>query len=138
MIESMATGTPVVAYRAGAVPEIILPEVTGYVCETFGAMVDAVPRVQRLDRAACRAHVEQRFSATAMADAYEYAYRRLVPGGCGEHRKSLARELAGRAGARFGRLAASANVSPPLRTRADVDRVWPSPYQPVPTREQNS
>jgi glycosyltransferase involved in cell wall biosynthesis len=78
MIESMATGTPVVAYRAGSVPEIILPEVTGYVCDTFGAMVEAVPLVRRLDRASCRAHVEQRFSAGAMADAYENAYRILL------------------------------------------------------------
>jgi glycosyltransferase involved in cell wall biosynthesis len=81
MIESMATGTPVVAYRAGSVPEIILPEVTGYICETFGEMVEAVPLVRGLDRANCRAHVEQRFSASAMADAYENAYRLLIGGG---------------------------------------------------------
>jgi glycosyltransferase involved in cell wall biosynthesis len=78
MIESMATGTPVVAYRAGSVAEIILPDVTGYICETFGEMVEAVPLVRGLDRARCRAHVEQRFSAGAMADAYEEAYRRLL------------------------------------------------------------
>ncbi len=79
MVESMATGTPVVAYRAGSVPEIVVPGVTGYVCDTFGEMVDAVQLVQGIDRAACRAHVEQRFSAGAMADAYESAFRRLVP-----------------------------------------------------------
>jgi glycosyltransferase involved in cell wall biosynthesis len=95
MIESMATGTPVVAYRAGAVSEIILPEVTGYVCETFGEMVEAVPLVAGLDRAMCRAHVEQHFSAAAMADGYENAYRGLIPGGDYEHPGIRAYELAG-------------------------------------------
>lgn len=43
MVEAMATGTPVVAYRAGAVPEIIVSGVTGFVCDTFRDMVDAIP-----------------------------------------------------------------------------------------------
>ena len=78
MVEAMATGTPVIAYRAGSVPEIVMDGVTGYVCETFREMLDAVPRVASLDRAACRALVEQRFSVEAMADGYERVYRRLV------------------------------------------------------------
>jgi glycosyltransferase involved in cell wall biosynthesis len=81
MIEAMATGTPVVAYRAGSVPEIIADGVTGFVCNTFTEMVEAVPRVRSLDRRACRAHVEKRFSAAAMADGYERAYRALLEGG---------------------------------------------------------
>jgi len=78
MVEAMATGTPVVAYRAGSVPEVIIDGVTGFICDTFTAMVDAVPRVASLDRAACRAHVERRFSAAAMAESYEDVYTLLA------------------------------------------------------------
>jgi glycosyltransferase involved in cell wall biosynthesis len=78
MAEAMATGTPVVAYRAGSVPEVVADGVTGYVCETFRQMLDAVPRVGAIDRAACRARVEAMFSAEVMADAYEAAYRALL------------------------------------------------------------
>ena len=77
MVEAMATGTPVVAYRAGSVPEVVVDGVTGFVCDTFHAMVEAVPRVRELDRAACRAHVKAHFSAAAMATGYEQVYRQL-------------------------------------------------------------
>jgi glycosyltransferase involved in cell wall biosynthesis len=62
MVESMATGTPVIAYRAGSVPEIIEHGVTGFVCDSVRSMVDAVPKIAGLDRRACRQHVEKRFS----------------------------------------------------------------------------
>jgi glycosyltransferase involved in cell wall biosynthesis len=78
MVEAMATGTPVVAYRAGSVSEVVADEVTGYVCETFQQMIEAVQRVGEIDRAACRARVETMFSAAVMADAYEAAYRGLL------------------------------------------------------------
>src|SRR5207248_6229736 len=68
MVEAMATGTPVIAYRAGSVPEIMVDGVTGFICDTFNSMITAIPKVAGLDRRACRAHVEQAFSATAMAD----------------------------------------------------------------------
>jgi glycosyltransferase involved in cell wall biosynthesis len=77
MVEAMATGTPVIAYRAGSVPEVVVHGVTGFVCPTLRAMVEAVPLVAGLDRAACRAHVEGRFSAQAMATGYERAYHAL-------------------------------------------------------------
>lgn len=78
MVEAMATGTPVVAYRAGSVPEVIVDGVTGYICDSFRAMVDAVPRVSSLDRGACRQHVARRFSAEAMAEGYEQAYAAVL------------------------------------------------------------
>jgi glycosyltransferase involved in cell wall biosynthesis len=78
MVEAMATGTPVVAYRAGSVPEIVVDGVTGFVCDSFRDMIEAVPQVQGLDRAACRRHVERMFSSAAMADAYEAAYSLLL------------------------------------------------------------
>ena len=78
MVESMATGTPVVAYRAGSVPEIIRHGETGFVCDKFTEMVQAVSRVDSIDRAACRRHVEKYFSPQAMATGYEQAYARLL------------------------------------------------------------
>jgi glycosyltransferase involved in cell wall biosynthesis len=78
MVEAMATGTPVIAYKAGSVPEVVADGVTGYVCETVHDMVEAVGNVERIDRAACRAHVERHFSPGAMADGYERAYRALL------------------------------------------------------------
>jgi glycosyltransferase involved in cell wall biosynthesis len=74
MVEAMATGTPVIAYRVGSVPEIVVDGVTGFVCETLHEMLEAVPRVRLLAREACRRRVEQYFTAQVMADAYEFVY----------------------------------------------------------------
>ncbi len=78
MVEAMATGTPVIAYRAGSVPEIVIDGVTGFVCDSLCEMVEAVPRVRELDRRACRQHVERNFSPQVMASKYEAIYRQLV------------------------------------------------------------
>ncbi len=80
MAEAMATGTPVIASRNGSVPEIVVDGVTGFVCSTIREMIEAVPKVASLDRAACRAHVEHRFTPAAMADGYEAIYRTLLAG----------------------------------------------------------
>jgi glycosyltransferase involved in cell wall biosynthesis len=74
MVEAMATGTPVIAYRAGSVPEVVVDGVTGFICDSFRGMVDAVARVPDIDRRACRTHVERHFSAAAMVAGYERAY----------------------------------------------------------------
>ncbi len=74
MVEAMATGTPVIAYHAGSVPEVVVEGVTGFICDTVHGMVEAVARIPAIDRAACRAHVEAHFSAAAMADGYERVY----------------------------------------------------------------
>jgi glycosyltransferase involved in cell wall biosynthesis len=83
MVESMATGTPVVAWRAGSVAEVVVNGVTGYIRDSMAGMVDAVQRVSDLDRAACRAHVERRFEASQMVDGYERAYQRVAADGVG-------------------------------------------------------
>lgn len=80
MVESMAAGTPVIAYRAGSVPEIIEHGVTGFVCDSVGSMVEAVPKIAGLDRRACRQHVEKRFSAGVMTSGYEEVYATIVGG----------------------------------------------------------
>ena len=80
MVESMATGTPVIAYRAGSVPEVIEEGVTGFICDSVRAMVEAVPKVEELDRRACRRYVEERFSAAAMTSGYEEVYEAVTGG----------------------------------------------------------
>jgi glycosyltransferase involved in cell wall biosynthesis len=78
MTESMACGTPVVAYRNGAVPEIIEHEKTGFVVDDFESFVIAIGRADEIDREVCRAAVEERFSTRAMVNGYEKLYRRLA------------------------------------------------------------
>ena len=78
VIEAMACGTPVVARPCGSVPELIEAGRTGFVVDTFDELVDAVKRVRTLDRAACRRHVEARFSIRRMVDDYESVYRHLT------------------------------------------------------------
>jgi len=74
MIESMACGTPVIAWRSGSVPEVVEPRVTGYIVDGMEAAVAAVERAGTLDRALIRQRFEQRFSAQRMAQDYLTVY----------------------------------------------------------------
>jgi glycosyltransferase involved in cell wall biosynthesis len=78
MIEAMACGTPVLAFRCGSVPEVIDDGVTGIIVETLEEAVDALPRVIALDRRKVRARFEQRFFAERMAKDYVAVYRKLL------------------------------------------------------------
>jgi glycosyltransferase involved in cell wall biosynthesis len=78
MIEALACGTPVIARPCGSVPEVLVSGRTGFVVDTLDEMVDAVGRIGDIDRAACRRHVEERFTVARMADDYEAIYRRLT------------------------------------------------------------
>lgn len=78
MIESMAAGTPVVAMRNGAVPEVIEDKETGFIVDSMDEMTAAVERVDAIDPAACRSAVERRFSSQRMVDEYEQAYERIL------------------------------------------------------------
>ncbi len=75
LIEAMACGTPVLGAKMGSIPEIVRDGVTGFVCEDVDTAIARVPQLASLDRHACRAHVEQNFSAERMIDRYEGAYR---------------------------------------------------------------
>ena len=81
MIEAMACGTPVIAFRAGSVPEVIDDGVTGFIVESEQEAVEAVNRLALLDRRAVRARFEERFSAHRMAQAYDSHYRKLISSG---------------------------------------------------------
>jgi glycosyltransferase involved in cell wall biosynthesis len=80
MIEAMACGTPVIAYRSGSVPEVIDDSVTGFIVESEEEAVDAVKQLARLDRRKVRKRFEERFSAHRMARAYESNYRQIIDG----------------------------------------------------------
>jgi glycosyltransferase involved in cell wall biosynthesis len=75
MIESMATGTPVVGMALGSVAEVIEHGKTGFVCDSREEMAEAVLDAIKLDRKACREHVLNRFNVQKMTDEYERAYR---------------------------------------------------------------
>jgi glycosyltransferase involved in cell wall biosynthesis len=78
MIEAMACGTPVIAWRCGSVPEVIGDGVTGFIVEDVDAAVRAVDRVAGLSRSICRATFEDRFDAAHMAQNYIDVYERIV------------------------------------------------------------
>jgi glycosyltransferase involved in cell wall biosynthesis len=78
IIESMACGTPVIAFPRGSVPEVIEEGVTGFVVESVEEAVAAVHRLDTLDRATIRRRFEEAFSATRMACDYEELYRKVL------------------------------------------------------------
>ena len=78
MIESMACGTPVIAFRRGSVPEILEDGVSGFIVETVDEAAAAVARLDALDRARVRAAFERRFTVERMARDYVKIYRDLL------------------------------------------------------------
>jgi len=83
MIESLACGTPVVAFRGGSVAEVIEHGVTGFVVDDMDQAIDAACRVHTLERRACRDAFTRRFSASRMASAYVRLYRQLTSSAAG-------------------------------------------------------
>ncbi len=81
MVEAMATGTPVVALRRGAVPELVRPGLTGLICDHPDELPAALLESSRLDPADCVAHVAENFSAERMALGYESVYRSFLATG---------------------------------------------------------
>ena len=79
-IEALACGTPVVARRIGALPEIIREGVDGFFGDDVAAMAFKLDRVEDLDREAIRRSVLERFSAKRMTDGYEAVYRDILAG----------------------------------------------------------
>jgi glycosyltransferase involved in cell wall biosynthesis len=80
MIESLACGTPVIAWRRGSVPEVIQHGATGFVVDSIDDAVAAVRQIDRLSRATCRRTFEERFDAARMASDYVEIYRRVIAG----------------------------------------------------------
>ena len=78
LIEAMACGTPAIAYRCGSVPELVEEGVTGFIVDDLNSAVEAVAKVQNLDRRLCRGRFEERFSAQRMAQGYLEIYDRIL------------------------------------------------------------
>jgi len=89
MIEAMAAGTPVIAWRDGSVPEVVDPGVTGFIVESIDQAVEAVGQVSALDRLKVRERFEQRFAVERMARDYLALYRQAAEVKDGERIKSL-------------------------------------------------
>ncbi len=84
MVESMACGTPVIAFARGSIPEIVRHGETGYVVEDIEGAINAVAAVTKIDRSICRADVEQRFTSTRMAHDYVGVYKEILNLGEGD------------------------------------------------------
>lgn len=80
MVEAMACGTPVIAFRNGSVPEVIEDGITGRIVNSIDQAVSAVATIDNIDRARCRRHFLSRFSSTRMAAEYGWLYRKLSSG----------------------------------------------------------
>ena len=95
MVESMACGTPVIAYNRGSVPEIVKDGVTGFIIDPddeprpgkgtwivkkqgIDGLVEAMARIGEIDRRACRKHVEEHFTIEHMITGYEMLYRKII------------------------------------------------------------
>ncbi|MEZ4553474.1 MAG: glycosyltransferase family 4 protein [Dehalococcoidia bacterium] len=83
MIEAMACGTPVVAYRSGAVPEVIAQGVSGFIVDNLDDAVRAAAAACALDRSRARHAFEERFTARRMALDYLRVYRDVIAGRAG-------------------------------------------------------
>ena len=78
MVESLACGTPVIAFRRGSIPEIIRHGETGFIVDHVDQAVEAVGAVQRLKRSVCREDAQSRFSHTRMAQDYIRVYGEIL------------------------------------------------------------
>jgi glycosyltransferase involved in cell wall biosynthesis len=78
MAEALACGTPVIGLKRGSVPEVVADGVTGFVCLDADEMVQAVCRVDRLERSACRTRAEAMFSEDTVVEGFLEIYRHLL------------------------------------------------------------
>lgn len=78
MVEAMACGTPVIAFKRGSVPEIVENGKTGFIVENIDEMVKVIKKVDKIDRFVCRQRVEKYFAYQRMVDEYEKLYYSLI------------------------------------------------------------
>ncbi len=95
MIEAMACGTPVIAYRRGSVPEVMVQGETGFVVDSFQAALEAAEKVSALDRRRCRRVFEERFTASRMARDYLAIYGKVLEGSALPQESPLAPRVVG-------------------------------------------
>jgi len=82
VIEAMACGTPVIAFRKGSMEELIIDGKNGFVVDNEKEMIEAVKDIDKIDRKECRRYVEEHFSVSKMADGYEKVYQKIITKQC--------------------------------------------------------
>jgi glycosyltransferase involved in cell wall biosynthesis len=80
LVESLACGTPVIAFGRGSMPELIRHGVTGYIVDDVEGAITAVAAIKSINRSECRADVEQRFTSARMARDYFRVYEVILNG----------------------------------------------------------
>lgn len=78
MIEAMACGTPVIAFRKGSVSEVVEHGKTGFIVDTEKEMIEAIGKISFIKRAACRRLVEEKFNLNLMVNRYEKLYEKIL------------------------------------------------------------
>jgi glycosyltransferase involved in cell wall biosynthesis len=78
MAEALACGTPVIGFNKGAVPEVVVNGLNGFVCDTLLEMAEAVRLLSLIERSNCRRIAEEKFSATVLASQYERLYQHAI------------------------------------------------------------
>ena len=78
VIESMACGTPVIAFDRGSMPELIENGKSGFLVDNVDEAVETVARIKEIDRAYCRRRVERHFTIDRMIDAYVNVYETIL------------------------------------------------------------
>jgi len=78
VVESMACGTPVIAFNKGSMPELIEHERDGFLVSNVGEAVQAIERIDQIDRKACRRTVEKRFTSEIMVKNYIGVYQEIL------------------------------------------------------------
>ena len=78
MAESLACGTPVIAFSAGSAPEVVQDGETGFLVGTATEMAERMKEAQSLSRQKCRARAEEFFTAEKMTAGYSAAYKKLL------------------------------------------------------------
>ncbi len=82
MIEAMASGCPVISFKSGAAPEILVHGKTGFLVRNLDEMVQLIPRIDEIDRDVTRRHVEENFSNRVMAENYVKIYQKVIDMKC--------------------------------------------------------
>lgn len=78
MVEAMACGTPVIAFRRGAAPEVVKDGKTGFIVKSVAEMIAAVKKIPDIQRIDCRNHVKRNFSIDKMIDNYETTFQKII------------------------------------------------------------
>ena len=92
LIEAMACGTPVLSLARGAVPEVVVDGVTGFVRREPDELVEALRSLDQIDPRACRKHVEDNFGPDRMVSGYEQVYRDCLRDAAASTPQAAARE----------------------------------------------